>query len=128
MSRKRKRDLSAPQARLRLPDFDYHVNNAAIIDRVDLSVYGSLKQEFTEHELSKVINKPIFRPGRFYAACIFAKWRLTRNPVMIRHGKMTKFKNVPQLHFTFRSEHIPLTAAQLQLLIRRCICQRKRRK
>jgi hypothetical protein len=126
MNKKKKNNrAAAPRARPRPPDFDHHVDHAAMVDRADLSVDGSLNNTFVDHELSHVIRKAIFRPGRFYGACVYAKWPFTGNPVMIRHGKMTKFKNVPQMHITLRSERTPLTAAQVESLTKKCASQKQ---
>jgi hypothetical protein len=100
--------------------FPYLVDRAAIVDKIVVSVTGKLNETFRDNELLHVDPKSIFHDGGFYAGCIFAKWWLTRNPVKIHHGRMTRFKNVPPLRFTMQSEMIPVTAAQVQLFIKRC--------
>lgn len=106
---------------LKLPDFSHHIDRAAIIDRIDLSVQGHLNEIFREQELANLRSPSILHPGGFYAACIFGKWRLTGNPISILHGRVTPFKNVPPLRFTMHSEHVPVTGAQLELCIRRWV-------
>jgi hypothetical protein len=103
--------------------FSHLVNKTAIVDKIVLSVDGELNETFREEELVNVNPKSIFHPGGLYAGCIFAVWSLTGNPVSIHHGKMANFANVPPLRFTMQSENIPLTAAQVQLLARRCTCK-----
>jgi len=99
------------------------VDKRSTLDKIALSVNGQLNETFREEELVNVNPKSIFRPGGHYAGCIFAAWALNGNLVSIHHGRMVKFKNVPQLRFTMQSEKIPLTAAQVYLLIRRCTCK-----
>src|ERR1035441_10939293 len=99
--------------------FPYLVDRAAIVDKIVVSVTGKLNETFRDNELLHVDPKSIFHDGGFYAGCIFAKWWLTRNPVKIHHGRMTRFKNVPPLRFTMQSEMIPVTAGQGQLFINR---------
>jgi hypothetical protein len=100
--------------------FSYLVDKAAFVDKIAVSVTGTLNETFRENELLNVDPKSIFRPGGLYGGCIFARWGKTGNPVLIHHGRMTKFKNVPPLRFTEKSETIPVTAAQVQLFIKRC--------
>jgi hypothetical protein len=108
-----------PQQRI----FSDLINNRATIDKVVISATGKLNDTFREHELVNVKPKSIFHPGGHYAGCIFGDWRVTRNPVSIHHGRMVKFKNVPPLRFTMQSDSVPLTAAQVYLLVWRCICK-----
>jgi hypothetical protein len=100
--------------------FRHLVDRGATIDKVVISATGQLNDIFRECELVNVKPKSIYHPGGHYAGCIFADWRVTKNPVSIHHGRMVKFKNVPPLRFTMQSENVPLTAAQVYLLIWRC--------
>jgi hypothetical protein len=96
------------------------VNNRASIDKIVISASGELNETFREKELVNINPKSIFHPGGHYAACIFGVWRVTRNPVSIHHGRMVKFKNVPPLRFTMQSENVPVTAAQVNLFVKKC--------
>jgi hypothetical protein len=86
-----------------------------------VSVEGKLKEHFRENELSDVNAKAILHSGGLYAACIFAIWSLTGNPVSIHHGRLVELRNVPSHQFAFQSESIPATSAQVKLLIRKCM-------
>jgi hypothetical protein len=101
--------------------FGHLVNKTASVDKMVVSVDGKLKEHFRENELSDVNAKAILRPGSLYAACIFAIWPLTGNPVSIHHGRVVKFRNVPSHQFAFQSESIPVTSAQVNLLVRKCM-------
>lgn|GEM_PF-3568749 len=96
------------------------VNRRAFIDKVVVSATGNLNATFRTDELGNLNSKSIYRPGGHYAACIFADWQLTGNPISIHHGKMVNFPNVPPLRFTMQSEASPMTAAQVNLFAYRC--------
>ena len=100
--------------------YPFHVNKVAIIDKAVISSNGNLNTTFRDEELADVVSKSIYRNDGLYAACIFANWPLTDNPLSIHHGKTKRFKNVPALRFTMRSENSPITCAQTVLLIKKC--------
>ena len=100
--------------------FPHFVNTMALIDTVAFSVNGELAENY-EQALVGSRDIGILRPGGgvFYSRCIFAKTRLTGNPVTIHHGRVKKFRNVPLMKITFRSEKNPVTAAEAIFLIGR---------
>ena len=121
IKRIRKRMNEKPKKKPREHVFSHTVDQAAIIDKIVLSANGKLNETFRESALRNVDSKSILHPGGHYAACIFGNQRLTGNPVSIHHGKAINFENIPNALFTAHSENIPLTGAQVQLLVEACM-------
>jgi hypothetical protein len=96
--------------------FSWSVNNVAFIDKIVLSVDGELKPNF-EDELQHPESQGIYTPDSLYSRAVSGIFWLNGNPVDVVYGRTRKFKNVPTLQITMRSERIPLTAAQVRLLV-----------
>lgn len=109
--------LSKPSS----PVFPHLVDKTATVDKIVVSVTGKLKEHFCKNELLNVKRESIFHPGDLYGGCIFAQWGMTKNSVLVHHGRLVRFKNVPPQLVTMHSETIPVTAAQIKLFIKSCM-------
>jgi len=100
--------------------FSWLLNKAPFIDKIVLSVDGKLKPNF-EEELQHYKNSGISTRDSLYSRAVSGRFWLSGNPVELLYGRKKNFKNVPALRITMRSERIPLTAAQVRLLIERLV-------
>jgi hypothetical protein len=98
--------------------FSHLLNAAAFVDTITLNVDGELSKTY-EKELSSSKNIGILNPNALFSRCVFATWPVTGNPITITYGKAKHFKTLPRLLIKLRSENVPLTGAQVQLLINR---------
>ncbi|MGA8215796.1 MAG: hypothetical protein WB799_19540 [Candidatus Sulfotelmatobacter sp.] len=102
--------------------FSWAVNKVAIVDKIVLSVDGQLKPDF-EAELQHFESRGILTPDSLYSRAASGSFWLTGNLVDVVYGRTKNFKNVPAFQITMHSTRIPLTAAQVLLLVEKLIVE-----
>jgi hypothetical protein len=102
--------------------FSWTVDRVAFIDKIVLGVNGERNPEF-EDALSHPENRGICTPSSLYSRALSGIFPLSGNPVDVLYGKTKRFANIPALRVTMRSERIPLTAAQVLLLVKRLMVE-----
>jgi hypothetical protein len=90
--------------------FPHLVGTSAFIDRVDISILGHRRLR-PKHPIQVIQNLPIGGPGRLYSRSLHAVCVFGKNPVESRYGRRRRY--LPPLRMTLRSEHTPLTSAQV---------------
>ena len=96
--------------------FQYCMNKAAFIDRMDLSVWTEGKPVLDQLLEAKSIG--VLSSKSLYARSLSGKTPITGNPVEILYGKASRFPNVPPCRVIMRSEEVPLTGAQVNETMR----------
>jgi hypothetical protein len=95
--------------------FLYLIDAAAFLDRVELSIETS--ETPVAKRLLNANNVGILNSNSYYSRCLSGNDAATGNPVKILYGKATRLPQVPPCRMVVRSEKVPLTGAQVNLLI-----------
>jgi len=109
------------QSQLRKPSsriFSWLVDKVAFIDKIVLSVNGELKPNF-EEEFQYPKSQGIYSHDSLYSRRVSGRFCATGNRVDLLYGRKKRFENVPTQRITMHSERIPVTAAQVMLLVKR---------
>jgi|ERR1035438_3336326 hypothetical protein len=96
--------------------FEYCVNKAAFIDRMDLSVWTERGPALDQLLEAKSIG--ILSSKSLYARSVTGKTPVTGNPIQVLYGKVSRFPRVPPCQVIMRSEEVPLTGAQVNETMR----------
>src|SRR5580700_2916485 len=95
--------------------FNYLVDAVAFIDRIEFSIDSD--QPPVSRNILAATNTGILNSQSFHSRCISGKCSITGNPVKILYGKATRLPQVPPCRMVLRSEEVPWTGAQANLLI-----------
>src|ERR1035438_6520800 len=87
--------------------FEYCVNKAAFIDRMDLSVWTERGPALDQLLEAKSIG--ILSSKSLYARSVTGKTPVTGNPIQVLYGKVSRFPRVPPCQVIMRSEEVQLT-------------------
>lgn len=90
--------------------FSHLVGISAFIDRIDMSILGHRRLR-PKRPVQVLRNLPIGGPGRMFARSLHAVCTFGANPVELRYGPSRPY--IPPLRMNLRSEHSPLTCAQV---------------
>jgi hypothetical protein len=110
----KKSKLRQPSSRV----FSLVVDKAAFIDKIVLSIDGELKPNFNA-EFQDPKSHGVSTPDSLYSRLVSGKFWPSGNPVDLLYGRKKRFANVPTQRITINSERIPITAAQVMLLVKR---------
>jgi hypothetical protein len=112
--KKRLKQRERPSTRI----FSWAVNSVAFIDKIVLSVDGHLKSDF-ENELHHPVSRGIrAKPTSLYSRAVSGVVWLSGNPADVVYGRRKRFKNVPTVRVTIHSKRVPVTGAQVMMLIK----------
>jgi hypothetical protein len=90
--------------------FPHLVGTTAFVDRVDISIWGHRRLR-PKRPIQVIQNLAIGGRGRLFARSLHTECIFGSNPVELRYGRTRNY--IPPLRMTLRSEHTPLTLAQV---------------
>ena len=97
--------------------FSYLTDQAAFIDRVDLSLWGKRRRKALG-DVSVAPSFPIGGEKSVYGRAVDGICRATENPFQLKFGVMRWPGRVPPLRLMLRSQRTPLSGAQVELVSR----------
>ena len=97
--------------------FSWTRDRAAFIDRICLSVRGSLGTNFTDNILDPQ-NRATLHPTSIYSRVVRGKCPVTENRIEIRYGRAKHFENIPPVQIVMHSEKVPVTGAHALRLLK----------
>ena len=106
--------------------FKHLLNEAAFIDRIDLSVWATEKpvtDGLLDRDMAPILTrnsqKPDYKKSKsLYAYRVSGKSNLTSNPVRLVYGKVSRLPRVPPMCVALWSEAMPVTGAQVNETLR----------
>lgn len=101
----------AVKERQQAKKFEFLIDAAAFVDRVELSIASGVPRMSRRILESK--NEGILSAKSFYSRRISGKFLLNGNPVNIIYGRASRYKQVPDCRVLLRSEEGPWTGAQV---------------
>jgi len=118
--RKKLKRLRKPRKKPSSRVFSWAVDKVAFIDKIVVGVNDERNPNFQE-ELQHHESFGIYTPDSLYSRAASGILWLSGNRVDLVYGKKKQFRNVPALKITMHSERIPVTAAQVKLLVGKLI-------
>ncbi len=97
--------------------FQYLIDRAAFLDRVELSIWGTRRRRAIKH-VSLMPTFAIGGPKSFYARAANGFCRATGNTFQLRYGVMRWFRRVPPYRLILYSNATPLSYAQVELIVK----------
>jgi hypothetical protein len=93
------------------------VNECAFLDRVNLSIYGELREHPSPfvHVLTRKLLPPTRR--RLFSNCITARCLLSGNSIRVHCGKVTKLRTVPHATITVLASNAPIIRPHLRSMV-----------
>jgi hypothetical protein len=105
--------------------FEYLVDSAAFVDRIELSVgeqhFKEPVQLIRKHMLRRESESlAIGGKNSLYTRLLRGRCKYSGNPLGLKYGKRKTYARVPALRLAMRSDRVPLTCAQVLFTARGC--------
>jgi hypothetical protein len=95
--------------------FPHLANQAAFVDKAIISIWGDRRLRISAL-LGHGPSRAIGGPKRMYARMISGQCFATGNPFELKYGKLQSYENVPPFRLTVRSDRMPLSGAQVEMI------------
>src|SRR6266849_895928 len=103
--------------RLREPRvFQHLVNEAAFVDKAVFNIWGIRRTHALQY-VKLGANPAIGGPRRMYARSRHGENCLTGNSFELKYGKLHKWEHVAPFRLVVRSEGLPLSGAQVRIIL-----------